>query len=415
MLKKLRLLFFLAALLGTIPMRMMAAPNEGEDLRHRIKHVFVIVLENEGFDVTFGPNSKAPFLSQTLPSRGVLLNQYYGTGHVSLDNYIAMLSGQAATPQTRNDCQIYQDFALTGVTPDGQAIGSGCVYPASIKALPDQLNAVGKTWRAYAEDMGNDPNREAATCGHPALNTADLTQVSEAPSAAVPLGDQYASRHNPFVYFHSIIDSPDCGSHVVNLNLLPQDLLRESTTPNFVFITPNLCNDGHDAPCKTGQPGGLVSADAFLQKWIPMITNSAAYQRDGLIVINFDEGGLTTQVISTGISIFASGLFCCNEQPGPNLAPFPQTTNITPTVALTFQSYGGDRTGAVLLSPFLDPGTVSFTPFNHYSLLKTLEDIYDTDSYLGYAGAPGLVGFFGCVTSDIQTKGPLQSEACGLR
>ena len=415
MLKKLRLLFFLAALLGTIPMRMMAAPNEGEDLRHRIKHVFVIVLENEGFDVTFGPNSKAPFLSQTLPSRGVLLNQYYGTGHVSLDNYIAMLSGQAATPQTRNDCQIYQDFALTGVTPDGQAIGSGCVYPASIKALPDQLNAVGKTWRAYAEDMGNDPNREAATCGHPALNTADLTQVSEAPSAAVPLGDQYASRHNPFVYFHSIIDSPDCGSHVVNLNLLPQDLLRESTTPNFVFITPNLCNDGHDAPCKTGQPGGLVSADAFLQKWIPMITNSAAYQRDGLIVINFDEGGLTTQVISTGISIFASGLFCCNEQPGPNLGPFPQTTNITPTVALTFQSYGGDRTGAVLLSPFLDPGTVSFTPFNHYSLLKTLEDIYDTDSYLGYAGAPGLVGFFGCVTSDIQTKGPLQSEACGLR
>ncbi|HWN75344.1 MAG TPA: hypothetical protein VNO13_06325, partial [Candidatus Udaeobacter sp.] len=59
--------------------------------------VFVIVLENEGFDVTFGPNSKAPFLSQTLTSQGVLLNQYYGTGHVSLDNYIAMLSGQAAT------------------------------------------------------------------------------------------------------------------------------------------------------------------------------------------------------------------------------------------------------------------------------------------------------------------------------
>ncbi|HTB93224.1 MAG TPA: alkaline phosphatase family protein [Candidatus Sulfotelmatobacter sp.] len=413
--KKLRLLFVLAALLGTLPTRMLAAPNDSGDLLHRIKHVFVIVLENEGFDVTFGPNSKAPFLSQTLPSQGVLLNQYYGTGHVSLDNYIAMLSGQAATPQTRNDCQIYQDFALTDVTSDGQAIGSGCVYPASIKALPDQLNAVGKTWRAYAEDMGNDPNRESATCGHPALNSVDLTQSSEAPSAAVPLGDQYASRHNPFVYFHTIIDSPDCGTRVVNLNLLPQDLLRESTTPNFVFITPNLCNDGHDAPCKTGQPGGLVSADAFLQKWIPMITNSPAYQRDGLIVINFDEGGLTTQVTSTGLSIFAPGLFCCNEQPGPNLAPFPQTTNITPTVGLTFQSYGGDRTGAVLLSPFLEPGTVSLTPFNHYSFLKTMEDIFDTDTYLGYAGAPGLVGFFGCVRSDIQTKGSFQSEACGLR
>src|SRR5580693_4779979 len=415
MLKKLRLLFVLAALLGTLPVRMLAAPNDSADLLHRIKHVFVIVLENEGFDVTFGPNSKAPFLSRTLTSQGVLLNQYYGTGHVSLDNYVAMISGQAATPETRNDCQVFQDFALTGLTADGQAIGNGCVYPASVKTLPDQLNAIGKTWRGYMEDMGNDPSRESATCGHPALNSVDLTQSSEAPSAAVPLGDQYASRHNPFVYFHSIIDSPDCASHVVNLNLLPQDLQHESDTPSFVFITPNLCNDGHDAPCKNGQPGGLVPADAFLQKWIPMITSSAAYQRDGLIVINFDEGGLTIQPTSTGISIFAPGLFCCNEQPGPNLAQFPQTTNITPTVSLTFQSYGGDRTGAVLLSPFLEPGTVSFTPFNHYSFLKTMEDIFDTDSYLGYAGAPGLVGFFGCVTSDIQTEGHHQPESCGVR
>jgi hypothetical protein len=44
-----------------------------------------------------------------------------------------------------------------------------------------------------------------------------------------------------------------------------------------------------------------------------------------------------------------------------------------------------------------------------------MEDIFDTDSYLGYAGAPGLVGFFGCVTSDIQSNGPHQSQACGLR
>jgi phosphatidylinositol-3-phosphatase len=255
-------------------------------------------------------------------------------------------------------------------------------------------------------DMGNDPARESATCGHPALNSTDHTQSAEAPSPSVPLGDQYASRHDPFVYFHSVIDSPDCATHVVNLNLLPNDLLEESTTPNFVFITPNLCDDGHDGPCKNGQPGGLVSADAFLQKWIPMITSSPAYQRDGLIVITFDEGGLTVQpTTGGGLSIFAPGLFCCNEQPGPNLAPFPQTTNITPTVSLTFQSYGGDRTGAVLLSPFLEPGTISYTPFNHYSMLKTFEDVFDTEGYLGYAGAPGLVGFFGCVTSDIATQG----------
>ncbi|HJX96410.1 MAG TPA: alkaline phosphatase family protein [Candidatus Acidoferrum sp.] len=419
--KSFRAAIILSALLATLAISAIAEPGPGKsphpswdgDHDRRIRHVFVIVLENEGYDVTFGPTSKAPYLSKTLPTQGVLLTQYYGTGHVSLDNYIAMLSGQAATPQTRNDCTTYADYILTGVTPDGQAIGTGCVYPSSIKTLPDQLNAVGKTWRGYMGDMGNDPTRESATCGHPVLNTADLTQSAEAPSASVPLGDQYASRHDPFVYFHSIIDSPDCEKNVVNLTQLPLDLAREETTPNFVFITPNLCDDGHDAPCKNGQPGGLVSADAFLQKWIPLIQASKAYQRDGLIVINFDEGGLTIQAGSNGqLSILAPGLFCCNEQPGPNLAPFPQTTNITPTVSLTFENYGGDRTGAVLLSPFLKPGTVSNTPFNHFSLLKSLEDIFDTDEYLGYAGQPGLVGFFGCVTSDIAAKDRDQFPRC---
>jgi phosphatidylinositol-3-phosphatase len=403
----------LAALLSLVVNPLLAAPGprtndfsrvDGD--RPRIKHVFVIVLENEGFDVTFGPASKALFLSKTLVSEGVLLNQYFGTGHVSLDNYVAMLSGQAATPQTRSDCTVYADFVQTGLTLDGQAIGTGCVYPATIKTLPDQLTAAGKTWRGYMEDMGNDPAREAAACGHPDLNSVDHTQAAEPPSAAVPLGDQYASRHDPFVYFHSIIDSPDCQKNVVNLSQLPIDLATKSATPNFVFITPNLCDDGHDAPCKNGQPGGLVSADAFLQKWVPLIMSSDAYKEDGLLIITFDEAGLSVGANPNGpgILVSAPGLFCCNEQPGPNLGPFPQTANITPTVALQFQNYGGDRTGAVLLSPILKPGTASDTPFNHYSMLKSIEDIFDLDEHLGYAAQPGLVGFFGPVSSDIVLK-----------
>jgi phosphatidylinositol-3-phosphatase len=402
-----------AALLGALWAPMAAArdlDDRDRDDHRRIGHVFIIVLENEGFDTTFGPNSPAKFLSQTLPTEGVLLNQYFATGHVSLDNYLAMISGQGATPQTRNDCTLYQDFALTGITADGQAIGSGCVYPAQIKTLADQLTATGKTWRAYMEDMGNDPNRESATCGHPALNTTDLTQVAEAPSAAVPQGDQYASRHDPFVYFHSIIDSPGCNANVVNLSRLPQDLGALRTTPDFVFITPNLCDDGHDAPCKNGQPGGLVSADQFLQKWVPMIRSSEAFQRDGLLIITFDEAGLEEAEANGAVVISAPGATCCNQQPGPNLAPFPQSTSLGP-FTLTFQSFGGDRTGAVLLSPVLKPGTVSNIPFNHYSMLKTIEDIFGLD-HLGFAGAPGLQGFFGCVSSDIPTRTDDQFARC---
>jgi hypothetical protein len=207
------------------------------------------------------------------------------------------------------------------------------------------------------------------------------------------------------------VDSSDCELNVVNLNQLTQDLKSEGTTPNLVFITPNLCDDGHDAPCVTGQPGGLVSADAFLQKWVPIITNSPAYKEDGLLVINFDEGGFTTSVNSTGTVITFPGKFCCNEQPGPNAATFPQSTNLG-AITLVYGNYGGDRTGAVLLSPFLKPGTVSEIPYNHFSFLKTLEDIYETKEYLGYAGQPGLQGFFGCVNSDIKTKTGDQFATC---
>jgi hypothetical protein len=386
-----------AALIGVI---VTACGSSSSSLnltgQQQIKHVFVITLENENYATTFGANSKAPYLSQTLASQGAMVQQYYGTGHVSLDNYISMLSGQAPTPETDNDCITYQDYKLTGTTPDGQAIGSGCVYSASIKTLPDQLTAAGLTWKGYEGDMGNDPTREAATCGHPTLNTTDLTQSAEAPSAAVPLGDQYATRHNPFMYFHSIIDSPNCGQNVVNLNKLATDLQSISTTANFNLITPSLCDDGHDSPCVNGQPGGLVSANTFLQKWVPIITASPAFQQDGLLIINFDESSYTTVTQSaSGEDLIFAGATCCSQQPGPNLAAFPQTSSLAYkglTINLTKQSFGGDQTGAVMISKFIKPGTVSTVQYNHYSMLKSIEDIFQL-GHLGYAGQAGLVGF----------------------
>lgn len=381
--------------------------------QQQIRHVFVITLENENYATTFGSGTKAPYLAQTLAAQGALVQNYYGTGHVSLDNYVSMLSGQAPTEQTDNDCTTYEDYKLSGMTSDGQAIGTGCVFPASVKTLPDQLKAAGFTWKGYEGDMGNDPSREAATCGHPTLNTADLTQEAEAPSAAVPLGDQYATRHDPFMYFHSIIDSSDCATNVVNLNNLQNDLQSVATTANFNFITPNLCDDGHDSPCVNGQPGGLTSANAFLQKWVPIITSSAAFKQDGLLIINFDESSYASESLNTSstpptLTLTYSGSTCCSEQPGPNLAAFPQSqaygtlpaTAIpglpsslgTISLVMTKANYGGDQTGAVMISKFIKPGTVSTVPYNHYSMLKSIEDIFGL-GHLGYAGQTGLAGF----------------------
>jgi len=89
-----------------------------------------------------------------------------------------------------------------------------------------------------------------------------------------------------------------------------QDLRYRRTTPNYSFITPNLCHDGHDAPCVTGAPGGLVSANKWLKARIPMILHSPAFKHRGLLIVTFDEAQ------STGSE--ADSTAYCNEQPGPN-------------------------------------------------------------------------------------------------
>ncbi|HEX4864566.1 MAG TPA: alkaline phosphatase family protein, partial [Acidimicrobiales bacterium] len=170
-----------------------------------IGHVFVLVLENEGYATTFGNPAADPYLAKSLPAEGALLTQYYGTGHESNDNYVAMVSGQGPNPQNQADCQIYDDFIgttlpISGLLGwDGQAIGTGCVYPQDVRTVGNQLSDSGRSWKGYMQDMGNVPSREAQVCGHPALNSQDQTQSAVG-------GDAYVARHDPFVYFHSVVD-----------------------------------------------------------------------------------------------------------------------------------------------------------------------------------------------------------------
>ena len=352
----------------------------------------MVILENEDYATSFGSSSPAPYLAQTLPAAGVLLQNYYGIGHESNDNYIAMISGQGPNIDTQGDCQIFSDFLTTGPVSalTGQAPGEGCVFPTSVPSLPDQLQQAGISWKAYMEDMGNTATRESATCGHPSLNTQDGTQTATS-------ADNYATRHDPFVYFHSVIDNQAyCDQHVVSLKPLATDLQTLATTPQFVFITPSLCHDGHDSPCADGEPGGLKSVNSFLQTLVPEIVQSPAFQQDGLLLITFDE--------SSGPQSDASA--CCGE--GPNLpnTPLPGITGL-----------GGGVVGAVAIAPqFIKPGTVSKLSYNHYSMLRTVEDIFGL-SYLGYAGASGQASFgadvFSAATPKFPAKGSSSSSSSG--
>lgn len=352
-----------------------AAPRRSAaDRQPPVRHVFLIVLENKSFGDTFGPNSAAPYLARTLPARGALLENYYGIGHSSLDNYIALVSGQAPNPETQQDCHQVTEFrtARRRLDSHGQLIGSGCIYPPGVMSLQDQLQKAGLAWKGYMEDFGLDRIRDEDACTRARIGRLDPTERATG-------SDEYASKHDPFVYFHTVIDDQIyCRSHVVALDELTNDLHSIANTPNFSLITPNLCHDGHDPTCDDGKPGGLRGINGFLSKWVPVITQSPAFRKDGLLVITFDE--------SDGAPPDGSDA-CCGEAPLPGGPP--------PGV----RGPGGGRIGAVALSTFITPGTVSRVPYNHYSLLRTIEDIFGV-KHLGYAAQSGLRPF----GSDVYTR-----------
>jgi phosphatidylinositol-3-phosphatase len=329
----------------------------------KITHIFVINLENENYVKSWGASSPAKYLNATLRPKGALLTQYFAIGHVSLDNYIAQISGQSPDKDTNADCVHYTDFVSTGTGANGQALGSGCVYPKSVLTIGDQLHAKHLTWKGYMEDIGNSAT-QPKTCRHPAIGSVDSTIVASKT-------DMYATRHDPWMYFHGIIDSAACKTEVVGLPVLTADLASAAKTPNLAYITPNVCDDGHDAPCKDGRPGGLVSADTFLKTWAPKILASPAYKAGGMLVITFDEADIGKAGDSSA---------CCHTPVSPN-SPLPGLTGP-----------GGGRVGALVISSATKPNTTSATPYNHYALLCSLENVFGL-THLGFAGAPGLTCF----------------------
>src|SRR3954464_5533170 len=326
--------------LAAVPAVSSAAPAGLEGVP-AFSHVVVLTEENESASTTFGPGSPATYLN-SLRSNGVFLPNYYGVGHVSLDNYIAMASGQPPQPLSASDCQ---SVSLWTCVQAQSVLSSG-------RNLADQLEAAGLSWKSYQD--GTD-----TPCFHAPYVAGD-TSPDPYQGHSTTGAKNYADRHNPFIYFPGVIgDQARCDAHQRPFAELATDI-SNGTLPAFSFITPDTCHDGHDNPCAGQTTGGLAAADPWLSPTLPPLLNYLA-ANNGLLVINFDEG--STPSASAALAT-------------------PSDFSCTSCVSLG----AGGRTGAVLISPRLPQGATVSTGYDHYSLLRTIEDTFGISEHLNLAG-----------------------------
>lgn len=235
-----RLLFlFFGLLLATIS---SAAPLPS------IQTVFIILLENEDWSAIQG-STNAPYINQTLLPMASYCGQYFTPPglHPSLPNYLWLEAGT--------------DFGI------GNDFDPSLDHQSTTNHLVTLLSNAGISWRAYEEDISGT---------YVPLTNTNL----------------YAVRHDPFVYFDDVsgTNNPDCAygiAHVRPYTQLAGDLLS-NTVARYNFITPNLCDDGHDSCAPLFNP--VLQADTWLSNELPKILNSAAYTNDGVVFITWDEG-----------------------------------------------------------------------------------------------------------------------------
>lgn len=332
------------------PSKTAAAPTP-EAEPGLIQHVFVVSLASPGFEASFGTTAQMPYLA-TLRPQGSLLSNYTLLDGAAASNSIAAVSGQRPNALTKADCPTYSDFPpSSSANSAGFVSGEGCVYPVETLSLSDQFASVQLRWHAYMEGMVDEAGAPD-NCVHP-----------EPGAAETPAPGGYSSRLNPFVHFHSLLDLGDCATNDVPLTELDKDLKKVETTPNYSYISPTPCNAGVVGQCPTGAPQGAAAADAFLATLVPKILKSAAYKKDGLLIVTFN-----------------------------------QVSPADPSVPATTPSPDPLKVGALLLSRYASPGGTDAAAYDPYSMLRSVEDIFQLDYLAGAGGtkvrsfAPALLG-----------------------
>ena len=339
-----RRIALVALALGTLLFAAVAAADTPRSAGH-LKHVFVIVLENHSMNGVIGdPN--APHITALANEYGVAA-AYYGVTHPSQPNYVAMIAGDNFGINNDHETNRYD-------APN----------------LVDQLESAGHTWDAYMESL--------PSVGY----TGDFW-----PSSSSPL---YASKHDPFVLFNDIRDNPARLAHIKPYTDLAADLNGpEQSIPDVSFIVPNQCHDMHGgvnaavapdgsdgSPCPYANDAGLKQkADAFVQQAVGTIMSSKAWSGNSAIFIVADESDFANDP-STGYWADTSG--CCDS---------PVLPAGDPAVSSTWPggTYGGGLTPAIVITTNGPRHFVSQTPYNHYSLLTTIEQNWHL-GYLGHAG-----------------------------
>ena len=301
----------------------------------KIKHVWLIILENKSYDATFTGLNHNTYLWQTLPAQGVLLKNYYGTGHFSQDNYISLASGQATESDTQSDCPYYDHFAghvdhtgslrtnrnygqmTSAAGPNAAPGANGCVYPKSVPTLFNQLDQAHVSWKGYAQDLWK-PRSPAALRTAPGCSTA----APPSPSPGRPAPRRRPTRGAPTPPTSTCPStSRSCGlsRSSARATAMQADRQRVQQARRPVprpqarvddagvqldhsrqlqrrprrRVPRQQLSGGFANPTTPRAPvnytGGLYAADLFLAHVIPEIEASQAFKDGGLIDITFDE------------------------------------------------------------------------------------------------------------------------------
>ena len=313
----------------------------------RYDHVVVIIEENKDYEQILA-GQDAPNIARLAQTYGAA-TRFYSEVHPSEANYVALLGGD--TFGIHDDDAFYCKAGSTAPYCYGAASPGYVDHTVSEPHLGDQLLAVGLSWKGYYEDLPA-PGSDAVVAGPGGAPIANLGEA------------YYASKHSGFMNFASVQSDRARASRIVGFDQLEADLAA-GALPTFALIVPNQCNEMHGLPaasvpadCRSGNIAGLIRrGDAEIDRLVKRLQASREWKSDRnmAIIITFDEGSGKTR----------EG--CCAVTPN---AP---------------SNYGGGRIPTLVITNHGPRGVADATAYNHYSMLRTLEDAFGIGTHLRHA------------------------------